>query len=83
MLKTYLYLPTELNEKLETAAKIQKKSKAEIIRLALERSMTSFKEESNASALVFGKIAKIGIKHNPDSRSDLSENIDRFLWDED
>ena len=37
MLKTYLYIPDELDKQIIKAAKSQKKSKAEVIRKALEK----------------------------------------------
>lgn len=39
MLKTYLYLPDELNKKIEKASKLNGKSKAEVIRTALEKGL--------------------------------------------
>lgn len=39
MLKTYLYIPDELNKRISQAAKDQKKSKAEVIREALSESL--------------------------------------------
>ena len=46
MLKTYLYLPDELNKKIEKASKENGESKAEVIRTTLEK---GFKVDSRAS----------------------------------
>lgn len=46
MLKTYLYLPDQLNKKIEKASKLNGKSKAEVIRTALEKGLESEKLEN-------------------------------------
>lgn len=39
MLKTYLYIPDELNRKIEQTSKLNGKSKAEVIRNAIENGL--------------------------------------------
>lgn len=43
MLKTYLYIPDDLNKKIEKTSKLNGKSKAEVIRTALEKGLESNK----------------------------------------
>lgn len=80
MLKTYLYIPDHLDEKIKTTAKIQNKSKAEVIRQALEKGIVSVQHQSNASAQALLEIAEIGEKYKPKGPKDLSTNMDKYLW---
>lgn len=80
MLKTYLYLPDELNKKIHVAARIQKKSKAEVIRLALERGIDAVHHDGGDSARAFMQIAEIGKKFKIKGPKDLSTNMDYYLW---
>ena len=82
MLKTYLYLPDDLNEKINRAAKIQKKSKAEVIRDALEKSMGGEESGENAGVEVLFKLAELGKKLKLKGPKDLSKNMDKYLWEE-
>ena len=83
MLKTYLYVPEELEEKLNRTAKAQNKSKAEVIRQALEKGITAVAHQGTASAQALLKIAQIGRKHNLHGPKDGSERMDEYLWSKD
>lgn len=80
MLKTYLYIPDHLQEKISRVAKSQNKSKAEVIRQALEKGITAVQHQGNASAQALIKIAQIGEKYKPKGPKDLSTNLDQYLW---
>lgn len=80
MLKTYLYLPDELNKKIHLTAKTQNKSKAEVMRLALEKGIESIGYDGGASARTLLKIAEIGGKYKAKGPRDLSTNMDYYLW---
>lgn len=80
MLKTYLYIPEQLETKITLTAKTQNKSKAEVIRQALEKGITAIAQEGTASAQVLLKLAEIGEKYKPKGPKDLSENLDTYLW---
>jgi len=80
MLKTYLYLPDELDQKIVHTAKTQKKSKAEVIRLALEKGIESINYDGGASARMLLKLAEIGKKYKAKGPKDLSTNMDYYLW---
>ena len=60
MLKTYLYIPEELDEKISLTAKLQNRSKAEVIRQALEKGITVVTHQGAASAQALLKVAEIG-----------------------
>ena len=80
MLKTYLYIPEQLEKKIILTAKTQNKSKAEIIRQALEKGITAVAHQGTASAQVLLKLTQIGEKYKPEGPKDLSKNLDKYLW---
>lgn len=80
MLKTYLYIPDDLNEKINRAAKAQNQSKAEIIRKALENGIKAPKEPKAGGAQTLLKLAEIGKKYKLKGPRDLSKNMDKYLW---
>jgi len=83
MLKTYLYIPEQLEEKITRTAKIQKKSKAEVLRQALEKGISAVQQQGTASTEVLLKIAELGKKNKIKGPRDSSINMDKYLWDKD
>ncbi len=83
MLKTYLYIPELLEQKISTTAKMQQKSKAEVIRLALEKGIGAVVQQGTASAEVLLKIAQLGKKFHVKGPRDSSSRMDEYLWDKD
>lgn len=83
MLKTYLYIPDHLEEKIVRTAKTQNRSKAEVIRQALENGIGTVQQQSTASAEVLLKIAELGKKYNVKGPKDSSVKMDEYLWDKD
>lgn len=84
MMKTYLYIPEELNKQIIHTAKTQKKSKAAVIRLAIEIGINTPQIQENSSAKVLLKLAELGKKykvHGPKDNS--SQRIDELLWGKD
>lgn len=83
MLKTYLYIPDELNERIEEAARAQKKSKAEIIRNTLDKNIDKKKSKKpKSSGDLLLKLADLGKKYKDlDWPKDLSQSHDKYLWD--
>lgn len=80
MLKTYLYIPDDLNERIDRAAKAQKKSKAEVIRKALEKGIATDVQEKNAGVEFLFKLAELGRKNKLKGPRDGSINHDYYLW---
>lgn len=80
MVKTYLYIPEELNDKITYAAKIAKKSKAALIREVLEKGIRVVGNDGSASANVLLELAKIGEKCTFHGPKDSSQRIDELLW---
>lgn len=83
MLKTYLYIPTYLGEQINRTAKAQNKSKAEVMRKALEKGIVAVQKQGSASARVLLKLAEMGKKYNLKGPKDSSERIDELLWGKD
>lgn len=81
MLRTYLYIPEELDRQIKTIAKTQKKSKAETIRQALERGIETINRKGSAISLL--KLAEIGKKGNFKGPKNSSQRIDELLWGKD
>lgn len=80
MLKTYLYIPEQLEKKIKTTAETQNISKAEVIRQALEKGITTVAQQGTVSAQALLKIAEVGEKYKPKGPKDLSANLDDYLW---
>ena len=83
MLRTYLYIPEQLQEKIIHTAKNQNKSKAEVIRQALEKGIAQVTQQGTASAQVLLKLAELGKQQNLKGPRDSSEKMDKYLWDKD
>lgn len=81
MLKTYLYVPDRLQEKINITAKLQKKSKAEVMRQALEKGVEILNEHGSATSLL--KLTEIGRKGKLKGPKDSSQRIDELLWGKD
>lgn len=83
MLKTYLYIPDHLEGKIVQTAQNQNKSKAEIIRQALEKGIAVISHQGTISAQALLRIAEVGEKYHPKGPKDLSANLDKYLWGKD
>lgn len=78
MLKTYLYIPEHLEEKITQAARRQKTSKAAVIRQALEKGLEEKKGYAGAEALL--ELVEFAKKHKVKGPRDLSVNHDYYVW---
>lgn len=79
MLKTYLYIPEHLQKKISHTAKNQNKSKAEVIRQAIQKGLEAAEPASNGAEALL-KIAELARKHNIKGPRDASINHDYYLW---
>lgn len=80
MFKTYLYIPEQLEKKLKLTAQAQKKSKAEIMRQALEEGVNIIEKRQAGGAEVLLEIAKMAKKLKIKGPKDASINHDYYLW---
>ncbi len=80
MLRTYLYIPEHLGKKITFKAKDEKKSKAEIMRQALEKGLEVVDQRNGAQVLLeLSRKAQEILKDEKLPR-DLSINHDYYLW---
>jgi len=82
MLKTYLYLPEPLNEKISLTAKAHKRSKADIIRTAIKAGLQVIDKQEIGGAETLLKLAEIGQKSQFKGVHD-SSRMDKLLWSKD
>ncbi len=80
MLKTYLYIPEELERKIIQTTQSQNKSKAEVMRQALEKGISAISQQGSLSVQALLRIAEIGEKYQPRGPKHLSANLDQYLW---
>ena len=80
MLRTYLYVPEKLEKKIERVVKAQNKSKAEVIRWALEEGIAGIQRRGAASANALISVSQLGKKFKVKGPKDSSEKIDEYLW---
>ena len=80
MLKTYLYIPEQLEEKIVYTAKALKQSKAEVIRQAIEKGIHAVQQRGTASAKALLEVAELGKNHQIKGPKDSSERMDDYLW---
>jgi len=82
MQKTMVYLPKELKEKVLIIANSQGTSQADVIRRALQEGLGTAAFQSNASAQGMIQIGQLAEKLQVKGPKDLSENLDKYTWDE-
>lgn len=81
MIRTFIYFPEELAEELNHLATTTKKSKAAVIREALEEGLASIKKSKSGGTQALFKIAELGKGINAKGPKDLSANLDTYLWE--
>jgi hypothetical protein len=79
MLRTYLYIPDNLEKQINQAVEIQKTSKAEVMRQALRKGIKIMTPKTSGADILL-KIAEIGRKYKLKGPKDLSVNHDYYLW---
>ena len=81
MLKTYLYVPEEINTEITKLAAIQRVSKGVVIRAVLREGLTAIKKPKTGGIEALLKIAELGERINAKGPKYLSSNIDKYLWE--
>lgn len=79
MIRTQVYLPKQLYITIDLIAEKEKKPKAQIIREVLQEGME--KRRGNAGKALL-EIASLGRKLKLKGPSDLSTNIDKYLYED-
>ena len=77
MIQKHISLPEDLDQKIQQRAKLLKESEERVIRELIEQGLKTTKPMSLGEGL--RSLANLGIK----GPSDLSQNIDKYLYEED
>jgi predicted DNA-binding protein len=77
MIQKHISLPEELDQKIQQRAKLLKESEERVIRELIEQGLQATKPMSLGEGL--RQLATLGIK----GPKDLSQNIDKYLYEED
>ena len=80
MQRTHIYLPEQLNREIDNTAKIQKKSKSEVIRTALEHGLKAIRPRRSSSTKALLEMVKEAKKFSGTGPKDLSINHDHYTW---
>jgi predicted DNA-binding protein len=80
MIRKHILLPQPLDERIKLVARRDQKSEAEVIRELLEIGLETKQEQSVGQAL--RGLAKLGQKLGITGPTDLSRNIDKYLYEE-
>lgn len=83
MLKTYLYIPEQLNNQINNTARVQNISKAEVMRQALKNGLQKLIGQGNAGVEALFKLAELGKKYKLKGPKDSSAKMDEYLWGKD
>ncbi|OGE35419.1 MAG: hypothetical protein A3H82_00750 [Candidatus Levybacteria bacterium RIFCSPLOWO2_02_FULL_39_26] len=78
MIRTQIYLPKELYQNLNLTAKKESKTRAQVIREALIEGLR--KKRGNAAEALL-ELASLGKKFKLKGPKDLSQNIDKYLYE--
>ena len=77
MIQKYISLPEELDQKIQERAKLLQESEERVIKELIEQGLKTSRPISLGESL--RQLANLGIK----GPSDLSQNIDKYLYEED
>lgn len=80
MQRTHVYLPDELSQQIYSTAKLTRKSKAEVIRVALEYGLKTIRPPKSQSAKALLEMVKEARKFAGSGPKDLSINHDHYTW---
>jgi hypothetical protein len=79
MIQKQISLPEELDQKIQQRAKRLQASEERVIRELIEQGLKTSKPQRETAGEGLSSLAKLGIK----GPKDLSQNIDKYLYEED
>ncbi|MBI2590957.1 MAG: hypothetical protein HYW33_03735 [Candidatus Blackburnbacteria bacterium] len=82
MYRLHLYLTDSLKKELEAKAKLSKKTKAEVARLALEKGLKQVKIPKSNSAQALLALARFAesLPYDKNAPKDVVKNMDYYTW---
>ena len=82
LVATTVYIPPEIKRAVRQAAKRRRCTDAEVIREALAAGMKKLENQQPASLEGMRKLVEFAEKHPSSGPTDLSQNLDKYIWDE-
>jgi Arc/MetJ-type ribon-helix-helix transcriptional regulator len=82
MIRKHFLLPLPLDERIKLVARQDRKSEAEVIRELLETALQSKHQQTASIGHALRQLAEIGKQAGATGPTDLSQNIDEYLYEE-
>ena len=82
MIRKHLLLPLPLDERIKLVARKDQKSEAEVIRELLAAGLETKHQHTGSVGHALRQLAEIGKEAGATGPTDLSRNIDKYLYDE-
>lgn len=80
MLKTYLYIPEELNKQINALVLADKSSKAQVIRDLIATGLEFKNTNKNRMDNPIKRVEKLSRKYKLNKLKDVSNKMDDYLW---
>jgi Arc/MetJ-type ribon-helix-helix transcriptional regulator len=82
MIRKHFLLPLPLDEQIKLVARKDHKSEAEVVRELLETGLQTKHQQTGSVGQALRKLAEIGKQVGATGPTDLSQNIDKYLYEE-
>jgi predicted DNA-binding protein len=82
MIRKHFLLPLPLDERIKLVARQDHKSEAEVIRELLETGLETKHQHTGSVGHALRKLAEIGKEAGATGPTDLSQNIDKYLYED-
>jgi hypothetical protein len=83
VIRKHFLLPLPLDEQIKLVARQDHKSEAEVIRELLESGLQTKHQQAGSVGQALQGLAKLGQELGITGPTDLSQNIDKYLYEED
>jgi len=82
MIRKHVLLPLPLDERIKLVARQDKKSEAKVIRELLAAGLETKHQQSGSVGHALRQLAEIGKQAGATGLTDLSQNIDKYLYED-
>ena len=82
MIRKHFLLPLPLDERIKLVARKDRKSEAEVIRELLESGLETKHQHTASIGHALRQLAEIGKEAGATGPTDLSQNIDKYLYED-
>jgi hypothetical protein len=83
MIRKHVLLPLPLDERIKLVARRDRKSEAQVIRELLDTGLETKQQHTGSVGHALRRVAEIGKEVGATGPTDLSQNIDEYLYEED